>query len=94
LTLGKLAAQIFVHVIRRMGLRHQCDCSGRWHQQAAQCRASVLVGKCLQIGRIGAGPAEDFAKQHGHNHRAHERKGVEARIAGGHLTARLDAGDS
>jgi hypothetical protein len=67
--------------------------SGHWYQQAAQCRASVLVRKCLQIGRIGAGPAKDFAKQHGHNHRSHERKGVEARIAGGDFTARLDAGD-
>ena len=31
--------------------------------QAAQRGAGVLVGKRLQITRIGAHPAEDFAKQ-------------------------------
>jgi len=52
-------------------------------QQAAQCRAGVLVGERLQIGRISAEPAEDLAKQHRHHHRAHQREGVKARIAAG-----------
>jgi hypothetical protein len=58
-----------------------------------KCRAGVLVGESLQIGRIGPDPAEDLAKQHGHHHRAHQRKGMKARIAGRHLAARLGAGD-
>jgi hypothetical protein len=58
-------------------------------EQAAQCRAGVLVGERVQIGRIGSDRAEDLAKEHGHDHRAHERKSVQARSAGGHLAARL-----
>ena len=47
----------------------------------------VLVGERLQIGRIGTGPAKDLAKQHDHDHRAHQRKGMKARITGRHLAA-------
>jgi hypothetical protein len=42
-------------------------------------RTGALVGKRLQIGRIGRDPAEDLAKQHGHHHRAREDGGGPAR---------------
>jgi hypothetical protein len=53
----------------------------------------VLVSEQRQIGRIGSDVAEDLAKEHGHDQRADERKGVKARIAGRHLAACLGAGD-
>jgi hypothetical protein len=33
----------------------------------------VLVGEQRRVGRIGSDVAEELAKEHGHDHRAHER---------------------
>jgi hypothetical protein len=53
----------------------------------------VLAGERLQIGGIGPYLAEDLSKQHGHHHRAHQRNGVEAGIAGRYLAPPLGARD-
>ena len=47
----------------------------------------------LQTARMGTDPTEDLPEEHGHDHRAHQREGVQARIAGRHLAARLCASD-
>src|ERR1700745_558713 len=61
--------------------------AGRGQQQTAQRRAGMLVGESVQIRRIGAYPAENLAKQHRHDHRAHQREGMKAGIAWRHLAA-------
>jgi hypothetical protein len=50
-------------------------------------------GERLQIGGIDPYLAEDLSKQHGYHHRAHQRKGGEAGIAGRYLVPRLGARD-